>query len=104
VSEQLDFWAERDKTIQERFERFDRENPHVYPHLVRLAQQAHHRHASRIGIRMLWEVMRWEIFMRTSDPSGLKLNDHYHSRYVRKLIADYPEMEDLFELRVLRAP
>lgn len=48
--------------------------------------------------------MRWQIFMQTRDPYGLKLNDHYHSRYVRKLVADYPELDALFELRRLRTP
>ena len=103
MNEQLDFFAERDLTIQERFERFDRDNPHVYPHLVRLAREAHEAGAKRLGIRNLWEVMRWQIFMQTRDPSGLKLNDHYHSRYVRKLIAEYPEFEAVFETRRLRA-
>lgn len=100
----VNFYADRELTIQERFERFDRENPIVYATLLRLAREARRAGASRLGVRTLWEVMRWEISMRTHDPSGLKLNDHYHSRYVRKLVAEFPEeFDDFFELRKLRA-
>ena len=102
----VDFYADRELTIQERFERFDRENPMVWKTLVRLAFQAKQAGAKKLGIRTLWEVMRWEIFIKTRDPSGLKLNDHYPSRYVRKLVREYPEEfgDGFFELRTLRAP
>lgn len=106
MSEQLNFWADRDLTIQERFERFDRENPLVWETLVRLAFEAQAAGARKLGIRTLWEVMRWHVFLLTRDPSGLKLNDHYHSRYVRKLVDEYPDEfgNGFFELRTLRAP
>jgi hypothetical protein len=100
---QLDLLADRHLSIQERFERFDRENPHVYPHLRRLALEARDAGLQRIGVRMLWEVMRWHVAIETRDPSGLKLNDHYTSRYVRKLIREHPELDGLFETRRLRA-
>lgn len=103
MSEQLDFFADADLTIQERFERFDRENPVVYQHLERLAFEAVASGMQRIGVRNLWEVMRWHVWMQTRDPSHLKLNDHYHSRYVRKLLRAHPELQDYFELRKLRA-
>jgi hypothetical protein len=106
MSEQLDFdfYGDRDKTIQERFERFDRENPIVYELLLRFVAEARGSGARRLGVRTLWERMRWYVFFETRDPSGLKLNDHYHSRYVRKLIKDDPTLETFFELRKLRAP
>lgn len=102
----VDFWADRDLTIQERFEKFDKENPFVYRTLVRLAFDAKDAGAKKLGVRTLWEVMRWHIFMQTRDPSGLKLNDHYHSRYVRKLVDEFPNAfgDGFFELRKLRAP
>lgn len=103
---QIDFYAERSLSIQERFKRFDAENPMVWETLLRLARQARAHGATKLGVRTLWEVMRWEVFMRTRDPSGLKLNDHYHSRYVRKLVDEHPDEfgDGFFELRRLRAP
>jgi hypothetical protein len=98
----INFDADRDLTIQERFERFHKENPHVYEVLLDLATEARKKGASKLGIGMLWEVMRWRVWMATSDPSGLKLNDHYRSRYVRMLVKDRPEFDGMFELRTLR--
>jgi len=100
---QMDFFADRDKTIDERFREFDRENPVVYAHLERLAYEGVNAGMKKLGIRNLWEVMRWHVYMTTRDPSHLRLNDHYHSRYVRKLIDDHPDLEPYFELRKLRA-
>ncbi len=32
-----------------------------------------------------------------------KINDHYLSRYARKLMEEHPELDGLFELRELKA-
>lgn len=94
---------ERKLSIQERFALFHERNPQVYRHLVKLAHDAQERGFERIGIEMLWQVLRWEIAMRTRDPSGFKLNDHYRSRYSRLLMAQEPGLSGLFETRRLRA-
>jgi hypothetical protein len=91
-------------TIQERFEEFHRLNPWVCTALEFLAEDLISRGRKRIGIRMLWEVLRWEYQRQTIDPnSDFKANDHYHSRYVRLLIERNPEWSSAFELRTLRA-
>jgi hypothetical protein len=100
--EQLQFTWE-DRTIQSRFEEFDRNHPEVYRYLVELAFSAYnigHRH---YGIRTLWERMRWHFYVERDEREEYKLNDHYTSRYVRKIIAEYPELEEFFEIRTLRA-
>jgi hypothetical protein len=92
------------KTIQQQFEEFHAANPMVFELLERFTQQAVDRGRRRIGIRMLWERVRWEVMLGTEDMnSDYKINDHYHSRYVRLLISTHPEWETLFELRKLRA-
>lgn len=96
--------GDRPQTIQEQFEQFHARNPVVYVLLEGFTQQMVDRGRRRIGIRMLWERVRWEIILNTEDPnSDYKINDHYHSRYVRLLIQRHPEWETLFELRKLRA-
>ena len=99
----VNFYADRSKTIEERFREFDEANPQVYATLKKLAFEGVAAGMKKLGIRNLWEVMRWHIYMETRDPSHLKLNDHYHSRYVRKLIEECPTLEPYFELRALRA-
>ena len=86
-----------------KFLEFHRENPHVYAELLRLTHQAKNRGAKKIGIRTLWEVMRWNLTIVTRDPnSGFKLNNNHHSRYVRLIVEKNPSLAKLFELRVLR--
>ena len=86
------------------FEAFHRDNPHVFAELVKLARRAAGVGVSRIGIRMLWERLRWQLTIETyraGEP--FKLNDHFHSRYVRLLAAQHPDLGRLFEMRQLRA-
>jgi len=52
----------------------------------------------RLGIRTLWEAMRWDVRMRTRS-SDYKLNDHYTSFYVRLIALEHPELAELFEMR-----
>jgi hypothetical protein len=69
-----------------------------------LARQARKKGRQRLGIRMLWERMRWEMMIETEDAtSDFKLNDHYHSRYARMLMANDPDLKGLFELRDLKS-
>jgi hypothetical protein len=91
-------------TIQARFEAFHRQNPCVLESLERLTESWLATGRRRLGIGMLWEVLRWELSLATTDPSGeFKLNNVYRSRYVRLLIERHPEWADCFETRTLKA-
>lgn len=88
------------------FEQFHFENPKVYTELVVLARTAKQKGYNRIGIRMLWEVIRWNHMIQTNpDPEGteFKLNDHYHSRYARLVMDKEPDLVGIFELRELKS-
>lgn len=88
-------------TIQERFERFHAENPHVYEMFVRFARQLRARRA-RGSAAMIFERMRWETAITTNDPH-FKLNDQYTSRYARLAMAQEPDLAGFFEIRELRS-
>lgn len=98
---QLD-WTKSGAGLQAAFEKFDRENPAVYETLVGLARRWKDRGDRKCGVGLLFEVMRWEVYMTTRG-DDFKLNNNWRSRYVRKLIADHPEFENFFELRELKA-
>ena len=95
-----------DLSIQERFEDFDRLNPWVYTRLVDLTYQwVARRPDRRVGIDLFFAVLRWEYAMATNDPNGdFKLNDHYRSRYARKIMGEHPGLGDVFETRKLKTP
>ena len=92
-------------TIQERFELFHAANPHVLNLLVALARQMKSRGRKRVGIGMLYEVLRWNYYQSTDDPtSDYKLCNNYRSRYARKIMADNPDLDKFITFRELRTP
>lgn len=92
------------KSIQERFESFHRANPWIYNHLTALARDMLRYGRTKLGIKMLWEVMRWNYFKKTSDPnSEFKLCNDYTSRYARLIQSQEPDLANIFELREIRS-
>lgn len=92
----------RNKTIDERFEEFHRENPHVYRELVYLARYWKSRGFKKLGIGMLFEVLRWRRAFQTGE-SEYKLPNDFRSRYARLIMQQEPDLEGIFETRSLRS-
>lgn len=89
---------------ERRFREFHRNNPYVYAQLVKLARQAKAAGKNRVGIKMLFEVVRWYAFIDTTDRySDFKLNNNYHSRYARLIMEQESDLAGIFETRVLRS-
>jgi hypothetical protein len=92
-------------TIQDKFEEFHRLNPWVYWELVVLTRDLVQRGKRKIGIGMLFEVLRWQYIRSTIDPSSdFKLNNNYRSRYARLIEAQEPDLAGKFETRQLQTP
>ena len=87
-------------TIREAFLRFHADNPHIYDELVLLARRARRRGAKRIGIGMLFEVLRWRWTLR-ADGDTFKLNNNYRSYYARLIMRREGDLAHIFELRAL---
>jgi hypothetical protein len=96
----------RDKTKQDRiqaaFERFHKENPHVLDRLLELTDEYLMQGHSKVGIGMLFEVLRWTEDMSTTG-DAFKLNNNYRSRYVRLMLKRRPDWADVFSTRELVA-
>lgn len=92
-------------SIATQFSRFHTANPGVYNGLVRLARQAKAAGRDRIGIGMLFEVLRWEWITGALSPDdeAWKLNNNYRSRYARLIQEREPDLTDIFETRTLRS-
>jgi hypothetical protein len=87
-------------TIRERFEAFDNANPRVYEELERMAATVWALGRRRIGIKTLFETLRWRYWMTTDDSSShFRLNNNYTPYYARLLIDRHPEWDGLFALR-----
>lgn len=84
----------------EAFAQFHAINPRVYERLVVLARRVRNKGRARCSIRMLWEFLRHELILNTTDPnSDFKLNDHYTPFYARMLMGREADLAGLFETR-----
>ena len=91
------------KSIQENFVAFHETNPAVYFALQKLANQMWERGRRRIGIAMLFEVLRWDYYLNTNDPnSEFKLNNNYRAHYARMLMSNHPEWVGLFKTKKVK--
>lgn len=86
-------------TIQERFEQFDAQNPHVFKMFISYARQAKARGYEKFSAKAIFERLRWYINMETETDEPFKLNNSHTALYARKAIKEYPEFEGFFELR-----
>lgn len=93
----------REGSIEARFVAFHDANPWVYDALRTLALDLVRRGRTRIGIKMLFEVVRWQHARATVSEDGVKLNNDLSSRYARVLADREPELAEAFETRRLRA-
>lgn len=90
------------KTIQEKFEQFDQDNPRVYELFVKYAAKALAT-GKMTSSKLIINRIRWDVYLETKDESStFKINDAYSSRYVRKFLLQFPKYTGQFELRTLR--
>jgi len=92
MSHQQVFWRER-------FERFHAENPQVYGMLRRLAHEVRSRGIQHMGMRLLFERVRWDMMMMTASCDGFKLNNNFAPFYSRLLMNRCPSLRGMFETR-----
>lgn len=88
------------KTIEQRYVEFKTRNPHVLNQLETLARTAFNLGRRRIGMKHLFEVLRWNHYFNTRGEK-FKLNNNYTSLFARDIINKHPEWAGLFETRKL---
>jgi hypothetical protein len=72
----------------------------VYDRLVKLARDLVARGHRKLGIGMLYEVVRWMQYMETTD-TEYKLNNNHRSRYAREIMLREADLADVFDVREL---
>jgi hypothetical protein len=92
--------AEPDDSLDARFAEFHDDNPSVYEELRCMALAAVRAGRKRLGIGQLWEVLRWNRSMQTTEDAP-SLNNDYRSRYARLLMHREPTLRGVFETRSL---
>ena len=97
--------GETPRSLAERFAAFHQAHPEVYDALVTLTTKAYDAGSRRLGIAMLFEVLRWEWMLSRlpADNEAWKLNNDYKSRYARLIMQNEEWAAGMFELRRLTA-
>ena len=85
-------------TIAERFDAFHRANPHVYAALVKLAREWKAAGHTRCGMKMLFEVLRYERGIRTSGEQYVMNND-FTAFFARLIMRECVDLRGFFEVR-----
>lgn len=86
--------------LEKAFWSFHQDNPQIYRLLVKFARQWRQAKGpdSLLGISNLFERVRWEKSIQTTD-EAFKLNNNHRAFYAR-LIMDYcPDLEGIFRVR-----
>lgn len=81
-----------------RFAEYHAANPEIYQALRTFALEAKRAGRERIGIKMLFEVVRWHTSVTAKDDT-FKLNNNHHAAYARLLMSQESELRGFFELR-----
>lgn len=96
------------RRIDERFAEFLKTNPDVWDLFKRLAYRAQASGVHRYSAKAIIERIRWEYTVERKRSDGdrddFKINDHFTSRFVRKLITEDPTFAGFFETRQIRTP
>ena len=84
-----------------KFWNFHQKNPQVYDKLVEMTWQAKRVGRTRVGMKMMFEVLRWEHLMQT-DSDDYRLNNNYAPYYARLVMTCDPRLDGMFETRAMR--
>ncbi|WP_327375767.1 hypothetical protein OG393_18490 [Streptomyces sp. NBC_01216] len=88
-------------TLDERFDDFHASHPWILEALEELTTQWVDADGGRIGVKALFEQLRWSSpHIASGEP--FRLNNNFTSRYARLLCARHPEWASVFQLRSLR--
>lgn len=89
-----EFRGDNTEQIRKEFKIFHRNNPHVYREIKELATKVISRGRTHYGIGMLWEVARWEIWIRTRsnvEAEDFKMPNNFRAHYARMWLRDHPQ-------------
>jgi hypothetical protein len=89
--------------MEEAFWTFHSEHPEVFEqmHAFALEWRSAHGANAKLGIKMLFERVRWEIGLRSHDGRMPELNNN-HTAYYARLLMSRSYLEDMFNLRQQR--
>jgi len=87
------------RTIAEQWMVFHARNPHIMDYLIVLARRVRKGTQRKLGIGMLFEILRWQYWMATETEEPYKLNNNYCAYYARAIMDAAPDLDGVFNLK-----
>jgi len=88
------------------FQKFHKENPHVYLKLVELARLVLSRGRRKYAIEGLWQQLRWHYDFEVENSSGLEEgtagSNQHRTRYARLIMAQEADLLDFFDTKAMK--
>lgn len=81
------------------FRDFHRANPEFYWEVERRALALVQNGATRIGMAMIFESIRYDATVGKLEGAAFKANNSYRAYYARLLMHDHEELKDVIEIR-----
>lgn len=81
------------------FRKFHVENPHILKAIIKRALILKRRGHKRVGMKMIFEVLRFDYMIKSWTDEPFKLDNSYTSYYTRLVEFRCPELVGLFEKR-----
>mgnify|MGYP001558648423 FL=1 len=81
------------------FERYHADNPQVYEAALRFALDLKRRGRKRLGMKAVFERLRWWSNVEATAGDSLKLNNNMTAYYARRIMQQTPELAGFFETR-----
>lgn len=88
--------------LQQRFNEFNQANPHVYNKIVQMTRDLKSQGHKKIGMQMIFEVLRWRSMMRTNS-KDYKLSNDYAAYYSRLIMQQEPDLDGIYTIRENKA-
>ena len=85
---------------RKKFEQFHADNPDIYDMLVEMARKVKAR-GFKCSIYFLIERVRWFLMIETTGEQArdFKINNNFSPFYSRKIMAENPDLDGMFDLR-----
>lgn len=87
-----------DKTAEQRFLEYHRENPMIYRLFIKFAEEAWNAGFRRFSAETIINRIRWYVNVETRGDT-FKINNNYKPFYARKLVEEFPKFDGFFEFR-----
>lgn len=90
-----------DKRLLQKFSNYHRENPDVWFAFEAKCHEIYAHGRTKYSGWVIINAIRWEHDLTSTD--AFKINNDFIALYVRLMIHHYPEFEDFFEMRQMKA-